>query len=256
MNTCVCSNSLQATWIRNSTLNALMDTTKLNTRGISMNFVYQHPTISALGKFIHDLTSTGVSRQLGNAVKDMKDLVGKYTKSFPAHKPFDGAAPQGDVVLITGTTGAIGSNTLAELYESPSVTRIIVLARQAVAPVSFRQKRALEERGLDPRIANSSKITLLEGDPALPGLGLGDGVLLELKSVVTHILHIGTVMRSSWCLRLISDLFSLESGFQHGSFVIRIKRSGRPEPDQLCSRFKAPRPSSFHLRQHCRCCLL
>ena len=162
-----------------------------------MDFVYRHPTVSALGKFIYDLTSTGVSRQLDNTVKEMTDLVDKYTKNFTAHKPTGGVIPQGDVVLITGTTGAVGSSTLAGLYRSSSVARIIVLARKSITPVSFRQKKALEEHGLDPRITNSSKITLLEGDPALPGLGLGEDVFLELKSIVTHILHIGTMRKSS-----------------------------------------------------------
>lgn len=170
-----------------------------------MNFVYQHPSISALGKFIHDLTSTGVSQQLDNTVKVMMDLADKYTRNFPIHKSSGGDIPQGDVILITGTTGAVGSNTLAELYKSSSVSRIVVLARKAITPVSFRQKSALEQRGLDPRIADSSTIDLLEGDPALPGLGLGGDILLELKSVVTHILHIGMMKRSSQCPELMSE---------------------------------------------------
>ena len=122
----------------------------------------------------------------------MTDLVENYTKDFPAHEPVDGVVPQGYAVLITGTTGAIGSNTLAELHESPNVTRIVVLARKSTAPISVRQKEALENRGLNSSIVDSPKITLLEGDPALPGLGLGDDVLFELKSSITHILHIGT----------------------------------------------------------------
>ncbi|KAF9650627.1 acetyl-CoA synthetase-like protein [Thelephora ganbajun] len=194
--------SLQATWIRNSVLNALRNTTKLNTRGIPANFIYQNPTVSALGKFIYDLTSAGTLRQLDNTVKEMTDLVDKYTKDFPIHKSVSGVGPQGDVVLITGTTGAIGSNTLAELYNSSHVTRIIVLARKFTTPVSARQKKALEDRGLDPSIVDSPKITLLEGDPALPGFGLEDDVLLELKSIITHILHIG--WRVDFNLRLSS----------------------------------------------------
>jgi len=182
--------SLQATWIRNSILNALKNSSKVNTRDIPTNFVYQNPTISALGRLIYDLTSTGVSRQLDNTVKEMTDLVAKYTQDFPTHQPAGGITPEGDTVLITGTTGAIGSNTLAELYKSRNVTRIVVLARRSTMPISVRQKKALEDRGLDPSIVDSSKITLLEGDPALPGFGLGDDVLSELKSTVSHILHI------------------------------------------------------------------
>jgi hypothetical protein len=183
--------SLQATWIRNSILNALRNTTKVNTRGISVNFVYKNPTISALGRFIYDLTSAGVSRQFDNTVKEMTDLVDKHIQDFPVHKPVGGVMPQGYVVLVTGTTGAIGSNTLAELHKSSSVARIIVLARKSTTSLTVRQKKALDDRGLDPKIVNSSKIALFEGDLALPNFGLGDDVLLELKSIVTHILHIG-----------------------------------------------------------------
>jgi len=120
----------------------------------------------------------------------MKDLVEKYTKDFPDHEPAGGMVPQGHAVLITGTTGAIGSNTLAELHKSLNVTKIVVLARKSTASISIRQRKALEDRGLDSSIVDTSKITLLEGDPALPDFGLGDDVLFELKSSITHILHI------------------------------------------------------------------
>ena len=105
----------------------------------------------------------------------------------------------GDVILITGTTGTIGSNTLAELYESPNVTRIVVLARKSTVPISIRQRKALEDHGLDPSIADSSKISFLEGDPALPDLGLEGCVLLELTSTITHVLHIG-MLEGTFCV--------------------------------------------------------
>jgi hypothetical protein len=186
------SSSLQATWIRNSILNALRKTTKLNTRGISPNFVYQNPTVSLLGKFIHDLTSIGVSQQLDNTVEKMNELVAKCTRNLPTHNPACVAEPQGVVVLISGTTGAVGSSTLAELYKSPSVKQIVVLARKSTTPISVRQKKALEDRGLDSSIVDSLKLVLLEGDLALPRFGLEEDVFLELGNSVTHILHIGS----------------------------------------------------------------
>ena len=185
-------------------MNALRNTTKLNTRWISANFVYENPTVLALGKFIHDLTSTGVSRQLGNTVKEMRDLVDKYTRDFLIHRPTGGIAPRGNVILVTGTTGAIGSNTLAELYKS-HVTKIVVLARRSTTPISVRQRKALEDRGLDPSIVDSTKIVLLEGDPALPGFGLEDGILSELRSTITHILHIGRLEGVYGVLKLTFD---------------------------------------------------
>lgn len=113
--------------------------------------------------------------------------------------------PRGYTILITGTTGAIGSNTLTELHKTPNVTRIVVLARKSTASIFVREKKILEDRGLDSSIVDSSKITLLEGDPALPGFGLGDDVLFELKSSITDILHIGMWKGVRDVLKLTSD---------------------------------------------------
>jgi len=81
------------------------------------------------------------------------DLVKKCTKDVPTHKLIGGVTPQGGVVLITGTTDAVGSDTLAEPYRSPNVTEIVVLAGGSTAPISIRQKKALN--GLDSSIFDS-----------------------------------------------------------------------------------------------------
>lgn len=154
----------------------------------------------------------------------MAGLVEKYTQNFPTHEPVSDVRPRGNVVLITGTTGAIGSNTLAELFKSPDVTMIIVLARKSTTAISVRQKKALGDRGLDPKVLNSPKITLLEGDPALPGLGLEDNVLSELRSLVTHVLHIGMYYGERAPSSGEKDLnrgFRVESGFQPWTFIVR-----------------------------------
>jgi len=49
----------------------------------------------------------------------------------------------------------------------------------------------LEDRGLDPSIVDSSRVTLLEGDPALPSFGLANDVFSQLESTVSYILHVG-----------------------------------------------------------------
>lgn len=184
----------------------------------------------------------------------MTDLVDKYTKDFPVHEPTGRVTPQGYAVLITGTTGAIGSNTLAELYKSPSVTKIVVLARRSTVPIFVRQKKALEDRGLDSSIVDSSKIALLEGDPALLGFGLGDDVISELKSNITHILHIGRWKGTFDILELTHDpSLRLESGFQLGSFDIRAERRKCSKPDQLRARIQTTDPPLFYLRQYCSC---
>ena len=141
-------------------------------------------------------------------MKGMKDLVDKYAKDFPAHKPAGGVPLQEDTILVTGTTGAIGSATLAELYNSPNVARVVVLTRKSTTPISVRQRRALVDRGLNPSIVDSPKTILLEGDADLPGFGLNDGALLELRSIVTCILHIGMPEAGFGVRELTSDNLS------------------------------------------------
>jgi thioester reductase-like protein len=62
------------------------------------------------------------------------------------------------VVLTTGATSAIGSNTLVELYKFSNVTKIIVLSRKSSTPAAIRQKKVLEDRGLDPGICLGWKV--------------------------------------------------------------------------------------------------
>ncbi|KAF9785316.1 hypothetical protein BJ322DRAFT_1020862 [Thelephora terrestris] len=152
--------SRQATWIRESVLNALRNTTKLNTRGISAKSVYQNPTVSVLWRIILDLTLNGVSRAIGQHGERDVGSCGKIYPGLPCSQARLWSGAQGCGVLITGTTGAIGSNTLAKLYEAPDVLGVIVISRKSTTPI------ALEDRGLDSKIFGSPKIVLLEGDPA------------------------------------------------------------------------------------------
>lgn len=175
--------SLQATWIRNSILHALKISTKLNIREINNSFVYQHPSISSLGQFVGDLTSKGVAVAQGNRVEEMLDLVARWGKNFTAHNA-SAPAPTKDVVVITGTTGAIGSNVLAELTRSPTVAKIYALTRKStlsLQPSVERQKEALSNRGLDPDVVDGSRVVVVDADLTRPDLGLLEDLFEEVS---------------------------------------------------------------------------
>lgn len=140
-------------------------------------------------------------------VDDMLELVAKYGKKFSTHRG-SGSAPKDDVILITGSTGAIGSNVLAELAKAKKVTKIYALTRKLAISSLERQKDAMQSRGLKPSLVNDNRITVIDGDITRPGLGLSsemfDEVCLinlkfsivfisvsQIRSTVTHIMHIG-----------------------------------------------------------------
>jgi FlaA1/EpsC-like NDP-sugar epimerase len=174
--------SLQATWIRNSILHALQKTTELNTRAIESTFVYQNPSILALTRFILNFTSelsSSTSVKTGK-VEEMLNLVTKYGKDFVVHQ--GSATPLMDVVLVTGTTGAIGSAVLAELAKSQNVARIFAFNRKGMITLTERQKNAFKDRGIDPILAESPKVVLVEADLARPGFGVNDELMEEVCS--------------------------------------------------------------------------
>ncbi|KAF8890512.1 hypothetical protein CPB84DRAFT_1784727 [Gymnopilus junonius] len=193
--------SLQATWIRNSLLRALHDSADIDTRHLVDNFVYDHPTVSSMGTFIYALaTGTGSDTPVSTERRAaaMKAVVEKYTSSgFPSYRGVSVANGNGhvhgDVVLVTGTTGALGTYLLAELVQNPDVSRIYALNRPSASSaldITERQKKALLGRGLKPSaVQGSNKVRLIEADLAIPGFGIASQLYEEMKVSVTHIIH-------------------------------------------------------------------
>jgi hypothetical protein len=79
------------------------------------------------------------------------DLVDKYATHMPCITPAPGARyPTSNlVILVTGTTGALGSDFLAKLLQSPKVARVYALNRTSSdASIQDRQLNAFRHRSL------------------------------------------------------------------------------------------------------------
>lgn len=206
--------SLQATWIRNTILRSLKESGRVNTRDIASSFVYQHPYIAGLASFV---SSIALGQTHGNSgtdkAQELRKMVDKYSKNFSTHVP-SAPLPTKDTILLTGTTGALGSNILAQLVASPLVARIYAFNRASggSTPLLERQKTALQERGLDPSLVFSKKIVLVEGNVSEKGLGVSAELYSEIRSSVTHIIH------NAWPVNFNLSLESFESqikGLRH-----------------------------------------
>lgn len=178
--------SLQATWIRNSILHALRATSNSSTREIPINFVYNNPTVSRLASFVYAVTNSGYSRtgDRSAAVQAMQDMLNKYTHRFSLHAPADEREdfPTGDVALLTGSTGSLGSALLTQLVAKPEVTKIYALNRKGSTTLRERQGDVLSDRGYDAdEIIGSSKVVLLEADLTQSTFGLLDTTYKEVS---------------------------------------------------------------------------
>lgn len=186
--------SLQATWIRNTILNALEKTAVVDPRTVPGSFIYHHPTIASLAAYVFDIANgtseqpragAGAADAYTKKIDAMHAMLRKYGSDFRKHVASPsrwGEGREGEVILLTGTTGWLGSLILAELVQDPNVKRVYALNRKVAAgSTRERQIRAFEEKGIDGKIASSNKVVLLDADLATDGFGLDGMVFNEVN---------------------------------------------------------------------------
>lgn len=114
----------------------------------------------------------------------MERILAKYTQAFTKHRPLTGASsPSGFVFLVTGTTGGLGTNLLAQLLGSPDVEKVYALNRPGSSETTLlrRHKEAFVDRGVDPSLLDSDKFVLIEGDTTREDLGIDKDVYAEVR---------------------------------------------------------------------------
>ncbi|EGO01124.1 hypothetical protein SERLA73DRAFT_72093 [Serpula lacrymans var. lacrymans S7.3] len=211
--------SLQATWIRNSLLRAIRDTTQFDARKFAGNFMYSYPTIATLTTFITNLLSgndDGGDISHARIVDEMRTMVSKYSQNFldhchKGHEASHSAERSGGcMVLLTGSTGALGCYLLVQLISHLDVSRVYALNRKSPNGKTLiqRQEGALLEGGFNSEILQSKKIILCEADLAADCFGLPHASYQEMQGSVTHIIH------NAWSVDFNLTLKTFESNIK------------------------------------------
>lgn len=108
----------------------------------------------------------------------MLSLADKYSMGLGVHVPLTTISLK-ETVLITGTTGGLGTALLSELIACENIARIFAFNRHARdgTSVLHRQQAAVRAQGLDENLVCSPKLVLLEGDSGTATLGLPSDIL-------------------------------------------------------------------------------
>ena len=135
----------------------------------------------------------------------MEDLFQRYVVDMPvtARAP---VPSEGNVIILTDSTGSLGSYLLDCLSSTQKVNHIICLNPSKDAADS--QKRIHEDRGLTSSFG--SKVTFIQCDFAAPYLDLSIPTYLDLLKSVTHILH------NAWPVNFNLSLDSFADTHIHG----------------------------------------
>ncbi|KAM0241576.1 hypothetical protein ACHAPO_001262 [Fusarium lateritium] len=172
----------------------------------------------------HSDVSALASRE--NAITD---LVDKYSAGFSAPTSTPSASPvgkNGNVVLVTGASGGLGSHLVYALAQLEDVRTVICLNRTNREDPETRQYKAMRDKGIRFPENLKSKLRIFQTDTSKPKMGLQDSEYSSMVRDVTHIIH------NAWPMSAKRPLSGFESQFQVFRNLLDLGRecaSGRPE---------------------------
>ncbi|CAF9913655.1 MAG: hypothetical protein ALECFALPRED_008933 [Alectoria fallacina] len=161
---------------------------------ITAKAIYSNPTIDKLATVIqrssqpHKKSCINGDQSPRDNFMEMQALLSMYSRDLPKFAT-PAATRQSDQpisVLMTGSTGSIGSYVLDGLLRSPKVHSIYCLNRSTDA--ERRQLDSHSAKGLSTAW-NSDRVTFLQSQVSKPNLGLTPQTYQTLLANVTHILH-------------------------------------------------------------------
>lgn len=151
---------------------------------VPQNFIFEHPTVQDLAKATALLVEPTQEEHRRDAVEEMRSMIEKYTRDLPEPQHASLEPPKNIAVLLTGSTGSVGSNILATLLEDPHIHSVYTLNRSSSQTIVDRQRAAFTEQGLPLELLANSKLHSLTGDVSLENFGLPDSATMEEVSLV------------------------------------------------------------------------
>ncbi|KAJ7194340.1 putative aminoadipate reductase [Mycena pura] len=190
--------SLSATFLRRRIMTAIRSSKDSAVRkfahGIEQNLVYVYPTVSRLANFFAELASGDDPVLAKNHQLASKELIHSLLEEYASNfaSPVPSTAAGNDplhVVLLTGSTGNLGSEILTSLLENSTVHYVYAFNRFSNSGSMARHVERFRERGLDLELLSSTKLRFIEGQTAEEILGLDSALYHEIRCSVTLIIH-------------------------------------------------------------------
>ncbi|KAI0875903.1 hypothetical protein GGS24DRAFT_264456 [Hypoxylon argillaceum] len=158
---------------------------------VATRAIYGNPTAERLAKYLLSrVRQGGVStheEQAEHQVETMKALWQKYTRDLPEAKSGrPNPSDDGQVILLTGSTGMLGSYMLDKMVRNPAVKRVICLNRSEDGGKK-RQVAAMKDRGLAEDY--EAKCTFLHADMSRSDFGLPRDTFNELLQTADRFIH-------------------------------------------------------------------
>lgn len=161
---------------------------------IATRVIYSNPSVERLAEFLFRSVSQSQEQNVSSTagdyhaqqIKEMQDMVSKYTHKLPERSASQTNPNDSDqTIILTGSTGSLGSYILDQLISSPRVSKVYVLNRGNDGGLS-RQTNASASRSLS---IDFSKVEFIGVDLSKPNFGLEAAKYTELLSSTDRIVH-------------------------------------------------------------------
>ena len=113
-----------------------------------------------------------------NVVDRIEMMIAQY--SNPSWATIRGNPEPGTTVLLTGSTGNLGSYILKTLLRDPKILRIYAFNRHSSHQPLDRHIERFENNGFDKAWLTSDKLTFVEGDTSQDDLGIEPSLFNEV----------------------------------------------------------------------------
>ncbi|KAI4168740.1 MAG: hypothetical protein LQ343_006176 [Gyalolechia ehrenbergii] len=144
--------------------------------------IYTNPSVEKLESQLQDDTSpNGHDSQ----ETEMQAIFEEWSRSLPRSRSIPvQTLPEKSVILLTGSTGSLGSYILNTLLSLPNIEKIYCLTRGDNG--HSRQIKSFQFKSLEHQF---DTVTFLPCDFAKPTLGLEGSIYRTLQQQVTHVIH-------------------------------------------------------------------
>ncbi|KAH0581547.1 hypothetical protein H2248_011256 [Termitomyces sp. 'cryptogamus'] len=192
---------------------------------LDQDLIYHTRNIRQLSAHILSSPALNPATHILHKCDLIESLIAKYSTDLGpivVKNAFPQSRPSTLVVLLTGSTGNLGSQILAELLNENSVDKVYAFNRLSPndATMFDRHRKRFRDIGLDTGLLESDKLIFVEGDSALPGLGLDKGLYKQLSSSITTVIH------SAWRLDFNLPLASFEESIRGSRHLVDLVRGG------------------------------
>ncbi len=155
-----------------------------NSRKLGQNVIFDSASTAHLAKYLYALrVGDVIPEDDEDEIEEMKTMIKKYS-TFKKHVGAS-PAPEGHVVVLTGSTGSLGAHILALLLTLSDVRNIYCLVRGENP--RERVLEALRQRGLS--LPDTTLLVALSSDLSRKDLGLSPETFNKLQNETTTIIH-------------------------------------------------------------------